>query len=87
MRSGDVATPAWAAAFDDAVVRGLLAHDTGALARLIESPEGRKAHPTPEHYLPLLYAAGAGGDDPVSFPITGFALGSLSMRAVIFGGN
>jgi len=87
MRSGDVATPAWAAEFDGAVVRGLEAHDTGALARLIESPEGRKAHPTPEHYLPLLYAAGAGGDDSVSFPITGFDLGSLSMRAVIFGAN
>ena len=87
MRSGDVITPLWAAEFDDAVVRGLEAHDTAALGRLIESPEGRKAHPTPEHYLPLLYAAGAAGDDPVSFPITGFDLGSLSMRAVIFGGN
>ncbi|HQZ16627.1 MAG TPA: 4,5-DOPA dioxygenase extradiol [Vicinamibacteria bacterium] len=87
MRSGDVVTPAWAADFDGAVVRGLEARDTGALARLIESAEGRKAHPTPEHYLPLLYAAGAGGDDPVSFPITGFDLGSLSMRSVIFGGN
>jgi 4,5-DOPA dioxygenase extradiol len=87
MRSGNVATPSWAADFDDAVVRGLEAHDTGALARLIASPEGRKAHPTPEHYLPLLYAAGAGGEDPVSFPITGFDLGSLSMRAAIFAGN
>lgn len=87
MRSGDVATPAWAADFDQAVVRGLEAHDAAALARLIGSSEGRRAHPTPEHYLPLLYAAGAAGDDPVSFPITGFDLGSLSMRAVIFGGN
>jgi len=87
MRSGDVSTPAWAAEFDDAVVGGLEARDTAALARLIGSPEGRKAHPTPEHYLPLLYAAGAAGDDPVSFHITGFDLGSLSMRAVIFGRN
>ena len=87
MRSGDVVIPAWAVDFDDSVVKGLEAHDTGALARLIESPAGRKAHPTPEHYLPLLYVAGAGGSDPVSFPITGFDLGSLSMRAVIFGGN
>lgn len=87
LRAGESATPAWAAAFDEAVVRGLEAHDTGALERLIESAEGGKAHPTPEHYLPLLYAAGAAGADPVSFPITGFDLGSLSMRAVIFGGN
>ncbi len=84
-RSGELATPPWAAEFDSAVARALEQHDTGALARLIEAPEGRKAHPTPEHYLPLLYAAGAAGDDPVSFAITGFDLGSLSMRAVIFG--
>ena len=87
MRSGDMTTPSWAAEFDSAVVEGLQSHDTSALARLIESPAGRKAHPTPEHYLPLLYAAGAAGRDPVSFPITGFDLGSLSMRAVIFGGD
>jgi 4,5-DOPA dioxygenase extradiol len=44
------------------------------------------AHPTPDHYLLLLYAAGAAGDsDSVSFPVTGFDLGSLSMRAVRFG--
>lgn len=85
MRAGELSTPPWAAEFDDDVVRGLEGHDTDALAGLIESPAGRKAHPTPEHFLPLLYAAGAGGDDPMAFPITGFDLGSLSMRAVIFG--
>jgi len=86
-RAGDVTTPGWATEFDAAVARGLDAHDAPALAALVESPEGRKAHPTPEHFLPLLYAAGAGGDDPVSYPITGFDLGSISMRGVIFGGN
>ena len=85
LRSGELDTPAWAAEFDAAVARALEQHDPGALARLIEAPEGRKAHPTPEHYLPLLYAAGAAGDDPVSFPVTGFDLASLSMRAVTFG--
>jgi len=69
------------------VVRALDTHDADALARLIESPEGRKAHPTPEHFLPLLYVAGASGKDAVTYPITGFDLGSLSMRAAIFGGN
>jgi 4,5-DOPA dioxygenase extradiol len=87
MRAGDATTPEWASRFDEAVAHALEAHDGDALARLIESPEGRKAHPTPEHYLPLLYVAGAGGEDPVSFPITGFDLGSLSMRAVVLGGN
>jgi len=44
------------------------------------------SHPTLDHYLPLLYAAGAADErDGVRFPITGFDLGSLSMRAVLFG--
>ena len=43
------------------------------------------SHPTLDHYLPLLYAAGAAGaSGPVSFPVTGFDLGSLSMRSVLF---
>ena len=85
MRSGDLATPSWSADFDAAVVGCLAGCDHAGLAALIESPAGRKAHPTPDHYLPLLYAAGAGGPDRVSYPITGFDLGSLSMRSVIFG--
>ncbi len=44
------------------------------------------AHPTPEHFMPLLYAMGASDrDDTVTFPITGFDMSSLSMRAVQFG--
>lgn len=86
LRSGDLETPPWAAAFDAAVAKALETRDTARLAALVESPEGRKAHPTPDHYLPLLYAAGAAGDDGVDYPITGFDLGSLSMRSVVFGG-
>lgn len=85
MRLGDNTTPSWASEFDTAVSEVLPRHDPEELARLVESPEGRKAHPTAEHYLPLLYVAGAAGDDPVSYPITGFDLGSISMRSVIFG--
>ncbi len=85
MQSGDLATPAWAADFDTAVVGCLDGRDHAGLTALIESPTGRKAHPTPDHYLPLLYAAGAGGADAVTYPLTGFDLGSLSMRSVIFG--
>jgi 4,5-DOPA dioxygenase extradiol len=86
-RAGETVTPGWAEAFDAAVVRGLDARDGEALADLVESPEGRKAHPTPEHFLPLLYAAGAAGGDAPAYPITGFDLGSISMRSVIFGGG
>ncbi len=83
MRRGDHETPAWAAGFDADAERALLQHDAAYLARAHADARGREAHPTPEHYLPLLYAAGAASPtDRVSFPISGFDAGSLSMRAV-----
>ncbi len=85
MRAAVPLTPDWAADFDLAVTRALENHDTAELARLIESTTGHQAHPSPDHFLPLLYVAGAAGDDPVTFPITGFDLGSLSMRTAVFG--
>jgi 4,5-DOPA dioxygenase extradiol len=85
-RRGEHATPDWARAFDDTVARALSAHDTGALVRAPGSEAGRASHPTPDHYLPLLYVAGASGSgDAVRFPITGFDKGSLSMRSAILG--
>jgi 4,5-DOPA dioxygenase extradiol len=85
-RRGDSETPAWARSFDEDIARALERGDTAHLTRALESDAGRQAHPTPDHYLPLLYAAGASGpEDPVRFPITGFDLASLSMRAVIWG--
>jgi len=84
-RRGDRATPDWARAFDEEAAGALAARDAGRLARALATEQGRLAHPTPDHYLPLLYAAGAAGDDPVRFPITGFDMGSLSMRSVVFG--
>lgn len=79
-------TPAWATAFDASVASALSQHDGSFLAHALEGESGRLSHPTPDHYLPLLYAAGASdGADVVRFPITGFDMGSLSMRAVLFG--
>jgi 4,5-DOPA dioxygenase extradiol len=86
MQNGDVSTPPWAASFDADVKRAAEQHDGDFLVRAIETESGRMSHPTLDHYLPLLYALGASeAHDPVAFPITGFDLGSLSMRAVQFG--
>ena len=83
---GERATPGWATAFDALVTRALERHDGAALAGALGTDDGRRAHPTPDHYLPLLYVAGAAGaGDPVRFPITGFEMASLSMRAAILG--
>jgi 4,5-DOPA dioxygenase extradiol len=83
---GETATPTWAAAFDADLARALAQHDHAWLVGALESDAGRLAHPTPDHYWPLLYAVGASDPgDPVSFPITGFDMGSLSMRAALLG--
>ena len=86
MRSGDITTPAWAARFDAQVAEALQAHDLTALAALATSADGQQSHPTLDHYLPLLYAAGAASPgDAVTFPILGWDAGSLSMRSVRLG--
>lgn len=86
MESGDLAVPAWAKTFDDAVVGALTQRDDERLAGLLATKEGKQAHPYPDHWWPVLYAAGAATkDDERSYPIEGFDLGSLSMRAVRFG--
>ena len=83
---GRKSTPAWARDFDADVARALEQHDGDYLLRALESDAGRSSHPTPDHWLPILYAAGAStADDAVSFPIAGFEAGSLSMRAVRLG--
>jgi 4,5-DOPA dioxygenase extradiol len=85
-RRGDDRTPEWAHAFDAAVARALAEGDAEALARALSTEEGRRSHPTPDHYLPLLYVAGAARpDEPVTFPVEGFDMASLSMRSAVIG--
>lgn len=89
MRSGSRETPDWARRFDETVAQMLAQRDTDGLLSAADTDDGRMAHPTPDHWLPLIYACGASdpGDshDPVSFAQQGFDWGSLSMRNVLFG--
>jgi len=81
---GETTTPEWARSFDERVAKALSGHDGDGLVRLLDTDEGRLSAPTPDHYLPLLYVAGAGSpEDRVRFPIDGFDMSSLSMRAAI----
>jgi 4,5-DOPA dioxygenase extradiol len=80
----------WAKEFDANVKNAVDAHDAETLASPQKWGEGllAAAHPSIEHYLPLLYCAGSTDDkDDVSYPYEGFDFGSISMRAVLFGGS
>ncbi|HLW85993.1 MAG TPA: 4,5-DOPA dioxygenase extradiol [Candidatus Sulfotelmatobacter sp.] len=78
----------WAVEFDAKVKSAVEAKDTGALAEPEKWGEAllATAHPTVEHYLPLLYCVGSTDEgDAVSYPYEGFDFGSVSMRMILFG--
>ena len=86
MRFGASPYP-WAIEFDAWVADRLLAHDHRALY----DDEGlgalaRQAHPTAEHYWPLLYVAALQGpDEPLAFYCEQIIAASISMRLVVIG--
>lgn len=70
----------WAERFDDAVAAQLASHAADIL-NVVEHPDYALAAPTPDHFIPLLYVAGAAAAsgetmDPL---VRGYAMGSLSM--------
>lgn len=83
------ATQAYPWAFEfDAKTAALIGQ--GALAQLAEFQQlgqvAQLAHPTYDHYLPLLYAAGAvDAADKMRFFNDRFQAGSISMRSVVWG--
>lgn len=87
MYSRDLETPPWAREFDETVAKAVEQHDTKTLLSLASrSDAGRMAHPSPDHWLPLLYALGASDDsDTVRFTSEGFDWGSISMRNIVWG--
>lgn len=72
----------WNLRFDDAV-KAMMMSAPADIAKLAEHPDYRRAVPTPEHFLPLLYLAGLAGAAGKSTQILteGYAMGSLSMTA------
>ena len=78
----------WAVEFDLLIKNALLKRDTNVL--LGKGSENKAlwdiAHPSLEHYLPLLYAYGASDEkEKIAFPFEGMQMGSLSMRSLIIG--
>jgi len=62
-------------------------HDVDAVVNYLErSPHAQRAHPTPDHYLPLPFALGAARvDAPVQVLDGGMTYGVLAMHAYLFG--
>lgn len=86
MQKGELETPDWAIRFDAKAAEAATRFDDGFFLRALDDETGRMSHPTPDHYLPMLYAYGAADvRDTVTFPVAGFDLSSLSMRAIRFG--
>lgn len=78
----------WAVRFNEEIKRLILegAHDQLAAFDKL-GPEARMAVPTPEHFLPLVYALAVKSDgDHVSFFNDKIVMGSISMTSVLIGG-
>lgn len=60
--------------------------DTRLVATLEQAPHAQRAHPTSEHFLPLLVAAGAAaGDERARTLEGGITYGVLAMDSFVFG--
>src|SRR6266581_2124113 len=77
----------WAVRFNEKIRVALASRDHRALVDFEKFGEdARLSVPTPEHYLPLLYVAALQGDDePMTFVVDGYDLGSVSMLTAVAG--
>ncbi len=83
--AGDTPPPEWAKRFDGSVADALEGGDREALCGYERWGEAaRTSLPTAEHYLPLLYGAGAARGSRPKALYRGFQNGSVSMSSWIF---
>jgi 4,5-DOPA dioxygenase extradiol len=77
----------WAVEFDTKIAGQIARGELAALADFQKlGSVAQLAHPTYDHYLPLLYAAGAAApDEPMRFFNTGYQGASISMRSAVWG--
>jgi 4,5-DOPA dioxygenase extradiol len=70
----------WAERFDDAVLEQVQA-DPSEILKVTEHPDYENAVPTPDHFIPLLYMAGAAAasGERMEPLVRGYSMGSLSM--------
>jgi len=86
---GAAAAYDWAEDFDARAADAISRRDFAALAKPHSLARSLPlAHPTLEHYLPVLFPLGVADDkDELSFFNTGIDMGSISMRSFVLGGT
>lgn len=86
-RNPDEPIASWASEFDHWLVESLARRDIDSLADWeSRAPAARIAHPTVEHFVPLLVALGAAqSDPPPRYPISGFEHSTISRRSLAWG--
>ncbi|MBV9582386.1 MAG: 4,5-DOPA dioxygenase extradiol [Chloroflexi bacterium] len=78
--------PAWASRYDSLIQRYVQNGDDAALVEYERHPDSELAVPTPDHYLPLLYAVGLRrNDDGCAVIVDGMDIGCVSMTSVRLG--
>ncbi|EBY1909148.1 4,5-DOPA dioxygenase extradiol [Salmonella enterica subsp. enterica serovar Poona] len=86
---GDNIPYLWAASFNDFVKANLTWQgpvEQHPLVNYLQHEGGALSNPTPEHFLPLLYVLGAwDGKEPITIPVDGIEMGSISMLSVQVG--
>lgn len=86
---GDNIPYPWAASFNDFVKANLTWQgpvEQHPLVNYLQHEGGALSNPTPEHFLPLLYVLGAwDGKEPITIPVDGIEMGSISMLSVQVG--
>lgn len=76
----------WGLRFEARVREMIVSGDRGLVEYERMGEDAELSVPTPEHFLPLIYAlAQRENDEPVSFPVEGFDGGSVSMLGVRIG--
>jgi 4,5-DOPA dioxygenase extradiol len=75
----------WALEFDEFVQQSLERRDDDALIQYARQKSARLAHPTFDHYLPLLYVLGASENETPRQFNEGIFAGSVGMRCAVFG--
>jgi 4,5-DOPA dioxygenase extradiol len=86
-RMGDAQEAGYAREFSEWIRQAVLEGDTDRLVHALErAPHAQRAHPTTEHFLPLLVAAGAASTAaPATVLDGGIRHGVLAMESYVFG--